>query len=347
MSDAFEDRARALESRLTELEGENEILIERAEDILLLGLVTEAISRQDEPGDIMATALERISILKDVPYCALVTLDGRVATLNQEYSLFREKSPGETTFEVSPGVADELRQGAAPVPDEDLSSTWRSLGFGSLEPRPKSALLIPFVTTHHDRAALLLADPERRSEGLASLLPLLEQVISAAAARVENASLFRELDELTENLNRLVRERTKALGEANDELKKEVAERRRAEKEVKLAATFFQRAREGIIITSPDTTILTINQAFSSITGYSEQEIVGKTPAVLASGRHDREFYESMWTALENSGGWRGEIWNRRKSGVVYLESLSITAVRNDDGELTHYVGMFSEVGDR
>ena len=102
-----------------------------------------------------------------------------------------------------------------------------------------------------------------------------------------------------------------------------------------------------IIITSSDTTILAVNRAFSEITGYAEEEVLGQTPKMLASGRHDQQFYREMWTALDETGGWRGDIWNRRKSGDVYPELLSITAVSNDDGELTHYVGMFCDISDR
>jgi len=347
MGDPTADRHQALEKRLADVEGENEILIERAEDILLLGLVTEAISRQIEPEEIMATVLERISILKDVPYCALVELHDTTVTLAQEYTVFRETPQRRARLEIPRPVVDELQQGATLIPASEVGATWIALGFTSDDPTPKSAMLVPFVTTYHDRAALLLADTQRRPEVLAALLPLLEQVIRAATARVENASLFRELEELTESLDRLVRERTSALRQANKELEEEATERRRAEEDSRLAATFFNCAREGIIITSPDTTILTVNRAFCAITGYAKDEIVGLTPKILASGRHDRQFYGEMWAAVEKGGGWRGEIWNRRKSGEVYPETLSITAVRNERDELTHYVGLFSEINDR
>ena len=107
---------------------------------------------------------------------------------------------------------------------------------------------------------------------------------------------------------------------------------------------FFECAREGIIITSPDTTILAVNRAFCAITGYTEKEILGQTPKVLASGRHDQDFYRDMWASIESAGARRGEIWNRRKSGEVYQETLSITALCDDNGELTNYVGMFCEL---
>ena len=347
MGEPSADRFHALEQRLADVEWENEILIERAEDILLLGLVTEAISRQIEPEEIMATVLERVSILKDVPYCAIVNLDDATVSLAQEYTVFREAPQREASFEIPQTVLDELQQGATLIPDKDVDAMWTALGFTDDDPAPESAMVIPFVTTYHDRAALLLADTQRRPEILAALLPLLEQVIRAATARIENASLFRELEELTESLDRLVRKRTAALSHANKELEKEAEERRRAEEELRLAATFFSCAREGIIITSPDTTILTVNRAFCAITGYAKEEIVGLTPKILASGRHDHQFYREMWTTIEKTGGWRGEIWNRRKTGEVYPEALSITAVRDEDDELTHYVGLFSELGDR
>ena len=332
MSDPLDNRNAALEKQLSDIQGENEILIERAEDILLLGLVTEAISQQIEPEDIMATILERISILKDVPYCSLVELDDNRVTLTQEYTVLREGPPRTAAFEISGFVLDELQQGATLVPDSELPGIWASMGFSSEDVNPRSALLVPFVTTYHNRAALFLVDPLRRPEILAALLPLLEQVTRAATARVENASLFLELEELTNSLNRIVRERTAALTRANEDLQ--------------LAATFFECAREGIIITSPDTTILSVNRSFCVITGYAEEEVVGQTPKILASGRHDQDFYRDMWTAIEEMGGWRGQIWNRRKSGEVYPERLSITALRDDNGELTHYVGMFCEIDD-
>jgi len=347
MSDPSGDRCRALEKRLADVQGENEILIERAEDILLLGLVTEAISHQIVPEEIMATVLERISILKDVPYCGLVGLHDTTVTLVQEYTVFRDTWRRDTRLSISQLVIDDLQQGAALIPSSEVPALWVALDFTPEDPTPESAMLVPFITTYHDRAALLLADTQRRPEVLAALLPLLEQVIRTATYRIENASLFQELEELTESLDRLVRTRTAALSKANQELEREAADRRRAEEDSRLAATFFNCAREGIIITSPDTTILTVNRAFCAITGYAKEEILGQTPKILASGRHDRQFYEKMWAAIEETGGWRGEIWNRRKSGKAYSETLSITAVRDEHDELTHYVGVFSESSDR
>jgi diguanylate cyclase (GGDEF)-like protein/PAS domain S-box-containing protein len=93
--------------------------------------------------------------------------------------------------------------------------------------------------------------------------------------------------------------------------------------------------------------ILRVNKAFSAITGYSAEEAIGQTPRILASGRHDRDFYAAMTQTLENEGTWQGEIWNRRKSGEVYPEWLTISAVKDRDGLTTHYVAIFNDVTER
>ena len=112
----------------------------------------------------------------------------------------------------------------------------------------------------------------------------------------------------------------------------------------KLTMRVFENAAEGVVITDPRGVILQVNRAFSEITGYPRDEVLGHTPALLKSGRHDRAFYERMWATLVETGHWQGEIWNRRKDGRVYPEWLSVSVVRDDAGEVAHYVGMFSDI---
>jgi diguanylate cyclase (GGDEF)-like protein/PAS domain S-box-containing protein len=100
-------------------------------------------------------------------------------------------------------------------------------------------------------------------------------------------------------------------------------------------------------ITNTQRVILRVNKAFSAITGYSAEEAIGQTPRILASGRHDSVFYAAMTQTLENEGAWQGEIWNRRKSGEVYPEWLTISAVKDRDGLTTHYVAIFNDVTER
>ena len=124
----------------------------------------------------------------------------------------------------------------------------------------------------------------------------------------------------------------------------DLTEQRRDQERAQLAASVFESTVEGIMITSADQAILAINRAFTEITGYTEQEVLGKNPRLLNSGRQTSEFYDQMWKAIQQNGKWRGEIWNRRKSGDEFPELLSINMVRDAEGRLTHYVGVFSDI---
>lgn len=127
----------------------------------------------------------------------------------------------------------------------------------------------------------------------------------------------------------------------------DVTERLRAERERQLAATVFENSREAIVITDARQRIISINRAFTEITGYTLEEVRGKKPSVLASGRHDARFYEQLWKTLEADGYWQGEIWNRRKNGEVYPEWLGISVVRDQHATITHYVGIFMDITKR
>lgn len=110
------------------------------------------------------------------------------------------------------------------------------------------------------------------------------------------------------------------------------------------ARVVFENTSEGIIVTDADQRILAVNRAFQEITGYSEQAALGNTPRLLQSGRHDETFYRTMWTSLNETGHWRGEMWNRRKDGEIYPQLTTISAVHDQADRLTHYVGVFGDI---
>ncbi len=110
------------------------------------------------------------------------------------------------------------------------------------------------------------------------------------------------------------------------------------------AACVFTNTHEGIIITASDGNIMDVNDAFSRITGYGRDEVLGKNPRLLSSGRHDKAFYTAMWVELTSSKHWRGEIWNRRKDGSVFAELLTISAVADTQGRVQQYVALFSNI---
>ncbi|MEO8119007.1 MAG: EAL domain-containing protein, partial [Rhodoferax sp.] len=113
-----------------------------------------------------------------------------------------------------------------------------------------------------------------------------------------------------------------------------------------LAAAVLQQSREGITMTDAKRNIIMVNKAFSEITGYAEAEVLGKNPRILASGRHGPEFYRAMWEAINTNGYWAGEIWDRRKDGTVYPEWLAISAMHDEQGQVTNYIGSFSDLSD-
>lgn len=143
---------------------------------------------------------------------------------------------------------------------------------------------------------------------------------------------------------RLIEWRTQPRGRTLLAAARDVTEKKKADDALRLAASVFANSQEGIAITDPDNHIIDVNAAFSRITGYDRSEVLGKNPRVLKSGRQDERFYQDMWQAIQTRGRWQGEIWNRRKSGEVYAEILSIDAVADEAGALRHYVGVFSDI---
>jgi PAS domain S-box-containing protein len=135
---------------------------------------------------------------------------------------------------------------------------------------------------------------------------------------------------------------------ANMRLEERVAQRTEAlaqsEARLRLSASVFSHAREGIVITDASGDIIDVNASFTRITGYSRDEVMGRNPRLLNSGRHTQEFYDGMWTSLLTQGYWSGEIWNRRKNGQEYAELLTISEVRDSDGVVTNYLGLFSDI---
>lgn len=133
-----------------------------------------------------------------------------------------------------------------------------------------------------------------------------------------------------------------------DDLRKTLEQRDQAlaksRQTLQLAERVIESSFEGIMVTDKDVRIEFVNPAFSQLTGYTAEEVIGRTPELLSSGRHDTEFYKRMWHSLATHGYWRGEIWNRRKTGELYLELLTITAITDDAGNTTHYAGLFTDI---
>lgn len=126
----------------------------------------------------------------------------------------------------------------------------------------------------------------------------------------------------------------------------DISDRRQAEQRLRLSDKVFEYSAEAIMVTDPAGLILNVNPAFTWLTGYRPDEVIGQTPRILASGRHDRAFYEALWAALLREGSWSGEIWDRRKDGSLYPKWIIINAIR-EEGRTTHYVALFYDISER
>lgn len=184
------------------------------------------------------------------------------------------------------------------------------------------------------------------------LLPPFRQTFSAAIEAVfagESRSLLFEIRNFKGNICWL---ESTAAPLRNDEghitallcMARDVTERKTADERLKLAARVFGEAHEGILITDVAGNIIDVNPTFCDITGYSRDEVIGKKPSLLKSGRQEPAFYRDMWQAIMSDLHWQGEVWNRKKNGELYAELLSISALCDDQGRIIYFIGLFSDI---
>lgn len=128
---------------------------------------------------------------------------------------------------------------------------------------------------------------------------------------------------------------------------KDVTEKLSAERALQIAAAVFESTIEAIMVTDHENRIIQVNPAFTAITGYTPHEAIGRNPRMLASGRHNQDFYQEIWRHLNEVGHWEGEIWNRRKNGELYVEWLAITTIQAQDREQGRYVATFTDITKR
>ena len=197
---------------------------------------------------------------------------------------------------------------------------------------------------------------------LAAEIIRLNKVVNALMDRAERSTkaqgssfnLFQTTVMLEEQVRERTRELERALNEneritrdlqrAQERMALEMEERRRAEDRLRQAATVFSSAQNGIVITDAEGRVVAVNPAFTTITGHTEPEAIGRTMRLLHSGVQDKAFYQEMWRALQDEGCWQGEIWNVRKNGEPFLEWLTVNTVRNDNGAVVNYIGVFSDI---
>lgn len=166
----------------------------------------------------------------------------------------------------------------------------------------------------------------------------LEETVKQRTAEIEamNVHLLQEVMEHKE---------TKAkVEEVNVHLLQEIAEHKAARAELILADTVYQSSAQGIVVSDPKNKIISVNPAYTQITGFGGDEVIGRKPGFNSAGYHDAEFYRQMWQAIEQEGLWSGEIWDRRKGGEAFPQWLTISSVRDENGDVSRYIGVFSDM---
>lgn len=126
-------------------------------------------------------------------------------------------------------------------------------------------------------------------------------------------------------------------------LSRDISERIKDETDLRIAAVAFE-SFQGLLVTDKDNRILRVNRAFTEVTGYSQEDVLGKTPAIFSSGKHDKAFYKDMWHEITSCGHWQGEIYDKRKSGQIYPQWLSISEVKDSQGKISHYIASITDI---
>jgi len=146
-----------------------------------------------------------------------------------------------------------------------------------------------------------------------------------------------------DELVRLLAEMASDISFGMDNMDRET-QRREAEERVRLSALAFANIADGVVITDADHCVVSVNKAYTVITGYTEEETLGREPPELHSDKQDAAFYQALWARVQHDGHWQGEIWSRRKNGDAYPEFLSVSALKDETGTTTHYVRVFNDI---
>ncbi len=230
----------------------------------------------------------------------------------------------------SVGMMIVMKNSAAYPADVALTTIYQSLLYGFLG---LVLMLILFLGIR--RVEFSLQDAEKKLK----------------AAKLEKIEFEREVEaQHEENLKHIEEEKTKLVAELEEEHKRLMESQTSLQQnaqDLNLASIVFDNSSEGIMITDPETKIVRVNQAFTEITGYSEEDVLGHTPQILKSGRHDSDFFQAMWASLLEHGNWQGEVWNARKTGDIYPEWLSLSAIRDENKHTIYYLGLFSDLTEK
>jgi PAS domain S-box-containing protein len=271
-----------LQEKIRILEAENQRLSERAEETLLLSLVAENLNHANNRVDVLENVLEKISILKSIPYCACYSIHEHSLKLLCTYAIFSDDTSPKIQITLSPEIFKELNQGPYIVDVDSEEAKGIAISFQDLEFTPKTVAIFPFETRSISREIFAFIDDDPTGDRLSPMSMLLQQIADMTCARLDNLSLLSELKQINTELDRRVEERTKELIRTNKRLQTEIKERRRSEEALmeseKRFRTAFQTSPDSININRlADGLFIDINDGFTALTGYTRNDVTGRT----------------------------------------------------------------------
>lgn len=327
--DDLKQRIQELEEKVRILQMENNQLAERAEDTLLLGLIAEQISRAEEIRQVLESGLERISILKDIPFCACCSLAGDKALIVNAYLSFTDEDMSNPAIVLPEAIMTKLAAGHHLLSRDECRLAGISIELKTGNFVPLSAICIPFRSRFTEANIFFFAD-NKAEDRLPRLADMLHRVTEMMASRVDNISLFQELQSLNRELDSKIENRTRKLQESENRFRQ-----------------FFENEPAYCYMISPDGLILNVNKAALNVLGYRKEELVGKplqtiyAPESLPKMKEDFEEWKATGKLTDV------EMVILSKSGDRRTVLLSSDVVKDAEGKTIHSVSVQQDITER
>lgn len=308
---------------ITEHKRAEDELRQRLRELEIINIISQMLVSQTDPHATVETIGDKIRQVFDVQVAYIALLDPPTNTINFPYYFDGERKPTEP-LPFGEGMTSRIMQLGQPVV---INEDWerRAAEYGAVYPSSQpaqSSVGVPIIVGERVIGVISLQSMERENAFSQADVRLLSTIAANVGVALENARLY-------------------ALAQ------QELAERQRAQEQVRLESAALESAANAIVITDKKGQIVWVNPAFTRLTGYTFDEAVNQNPRVLKSGQHDAAFYRNMWETILAGQVWQSEVVNRRKDGSLYTEEMTITPVRDERGEITHFVAIKQDITHR
>jgi PAS domain S-box-containing protein len=287
--------------------------------------------------------------LTDVESAGLLLHDDNAAVLRFVAASLHANVLLDIPVPIDQSIAGAAFTSGQPLIVNDVSADPRH--FKAIEEKiplkAQSLLAVPLQYLQHCVGVLEVVNKRNGAPFDDDDMVALQLLATQATVAIENARLVEALEHHRAQLEDLVNERVTEITHINQQLQREVVERREAEDQLRKLASAVEYSASTIVITDTTPRIEYVNPAFTRMTGYTLEEVRGKNPRFLKSGRHSLEFYQGLWSTLLRGEVWRGEFINRKKNGELYFEATRITPVRDTTGRVTNYIAVKDDITDR